>query len=145
MVTIVYGDIFESDADVICHQVNCKGKMGSGVAKQVREKYPLVYSLYHKLCEDNPGDKLLGTVLCCGNIANLFAQENYGYDGKCYTDYEALRQCLSIVNERYAGQKVAIPYLMGCHRGGGDWGVVLEMIQSELTDCDVTLYNYNGG
>lgn len=30
------GDMFASDANVFVHQVNCKGVMGSGVAKQVR-------------------------------------------------------------------------------------------------------------
>ena len=30
------GDMFASDANVFAHHVNCKGVMGSGVAKQVR-------------------------------------------------------------------------------------------------------------
>lgn len=40
MIKHIKGDIFQSGADVILHQVNCQGVMGSGVAKQVREKYP---------------------------------------------------------------------------------------------------------
>lgn len=40
MIKHIKGDIFQSSADVILHQVNCQGVMGSGVAKQVREKYP---------------------------------------------------------------------------------------------------------
>ena len=43
----IYGDIFLSNADAILHQVNCQGVMGSGVAKQVREKYPIVVSINH--------------------------------------------------------------------------------------------------
>ena len=30
------GDILHTEADVICHQVNCKGVMGAGLAKQIR-------------------------------------------------------------------------------------------------------------
>ena len=32
--------------DVICHQVNCQGKMASGIAKQIRNTYPQVYDAY---------------------------------------------------------------------------------------------------
>ena len=140
----VEGDVFESNADVIVHQVNCQGVMGSGVAKQVREKFPEVFKAYQKRCRDTLtplGHTLFvkseGTV-----IANLFAQDKFGYDGKCYTDYEALRQCLTELSARCRGKVVAIPYLMACHRGGGDWDKVSKMIQEVLVDCDVTFYKY---
>ena len=32
------GDILHTEADVICHQVNCKGVMGAGLAKQIRNQ-----------------------------------------------------------------------------------------------------------
>ena len=41
--------------------------------------------------------------------------------------------------------KIAIPYLMGCHRGGGDWEIVSKMIEEELAGCDVTYYRYTAG
>ena len=41
----------ESGCNIICHQVNCQGVMGSGIAKQVREKYPNVYNSYKKACD----------------------------------------------------------------------------------------------
>ena len=40
------GDMFSSAADVLCHQVNCMGRMGSGIAKTVREKFPNVYEAF---------------------------------------------------------------------------------------------------
>lgn len=149
----ICGDIFLSNADVILHQVNCQGVMGSGVAKQVKEKYPVVFNYYKSWC-DNPNIKqgLLGQIQTVYTddsekqaIVNLFAQDRYGYDGKCYTSYEALKSCLIKVNEQFKGKSVAIPYLMACHRGGGDWSVVSKMIEETLTDCDVTLYEYCGG
>lgn len=155
MLKIVDGDIFESDADIIAHQVNCQGVMGSGVAKQVREKFPYVYEYYKSACSE-PHANLLGEcmmvptdpLLCEQWIANLFGQDKFGYDGKCYTDYGKLREALRSLNRFAKGGKptsVAIPYLMGCHRGGGDWEIVSKMIEEELTDCDVTLYRYTGG
>lgn len=75
-IKIIDGDLFTTNAQIICHQVNCQGKMGSGVAKQVREKYPHVYEeykgyveAYRKVVERSTGgyfklklDDLLGIV-----------------------------------------------------------------------------------
>ena len=49
MIKHIKRDIFKSGADLICHQVNCQGVMGSGIAKQVREKYPKVYKEYKRI------------------------------------------------------------------------------------------------
>lgn len=160
----VKDDIFNSNADAILHQVNCQGVMGSGIAKQIKEKYPAVFKYYKALCD---GDKktrkklgfskssLLGWAQVCYKedylvghvkdtqvIVNLFAQDRYGKDGRCYTDYSALNKCLEQVNKRFAGKSVAIPYLMGCGLAGGDWNIVSKLIEETLTDCDVILYEY---
>jgi hypothetical protein len=160
MIKHIKCDIFESGADFICHQVNCQGVMGSGIAKQVRERFPNVYRHYKNLCVEvsNP-KKLLGFVQPCAAdietqkafcviIFNLFAQENFGYDGKCYTDYAALRKCIETVKEVCTKEDtIAFPYLMGCHRGGGDWNVVYKMIEEVFadSDCEVLICEYNGG
>lgn len=148
---IVEGNIFDSRANAILHQVNCQGVMGSGVAKQVKEKYPSVYSNYRMQCCLNKGStsELLGVAQACAisldkYIVNLFAQDKYGRSGGCYTDYEALRNCLRQVNEMFSGKTVAIPYMMSCGRGGGDWNIVCKIIEEELKDCDVTLYRFSG-
>lgn len=162
---LIKGDIFESKADAILHQVNCQGVMGSGVAKQVREKYPVVYQWYKKWCDEyKEVAKSLGKNPLLGRaqivykenvpydqltdkqvIVNLYAQDKYGYGGNCYTDYDALKKCLEYVNQHFKGCSVAIPYLMACHRGGGDWSIVSKLIEETLVDCDVTLYKYCGG
>ena len=46
MIKIIEGNILNAEEDIICHQVNCRGKMGSGLAKQIRDKYPDVYKEY---------------------------------------------------------------------------------------------------
>jgi hypothetical protein len=160
MIKHIKCDIFESGADVILHQVNCQGVMGSGIAKTVKEKFPNVYQNYKYLCDVVTEPKnLLGHVQPCAIdvetekefcvvIFNLFAQENYGYDGKCYTDYVALRKCIELVKEVCAEDDVvAFPYLMGCHRGGGDWSIVHKMIEEVFadSDCEVLICEYNGG
>lgn len=151
MIKHIKCDIFESGADVILHQVNCQGVMGSGIAKQVREKYPEVFDAYKTLC-DIKSDKseLLGTAQFVrvgenGYIVNLFSQENFGYDGKCYTSYNAIRECLEDVNNYFSNETIAIPCLMGCYRGGGDWNVVYKMIEDIFNRNDVLICEYNGG
>ena len=162
-IPIVNGDIFESGAEFILHQVNCQGRMGSGVAKQVRERYPKVFQRYKDFINTyrKHGLTPLGEVQYCTNgekskdgvtsqvIVNMFAQNNYGYDGQLYTDYNALQECLTKVNNTCADLggniDVAIPYLMACHRGGGDWSIVSKMIHDTLKDCDVTFYRYTAG
>lgn len=158
MIKHIECDIFESGARYILHQVNCQGVMGSGVAKQVREKYPKVYDAYKRWCDTMPHNALLGMVqfvktkeeynTSFHGILNLFAQDNFGYDGKCYTDYESLRKCLIYVRNCLVGHPtIAIPYLMSCHRGGGDWNVVYKMIEEVFgdSDCEVLICEYNGG
>ncbi len=160
----IKGNIFDSGADAILHQVNCQGVMGAGLAKQIKEKFPEVYAQYKAACNEDkrwrrqwgwPKSNLLGNILVSSKdwgavdsvdkqvIVNLFSQDRYGCDGHCYTEYDALRRCLERVNERFIGKTVAIPYGMGCGLAGGDWNVVSEIIQDTLVDCDVILYEYD--
>lgn len=152
MIKHVKGDIFKSKATVIVHQVNCQGVMGSGVAKQVRDLYPNVYVKYKELCdrykESNSSKDLLGIAQIVPTnygdtryIANLFAQDSFG-NFKCFTDYDALRKCLIYISLQFRHSSIAIPYLIGCCRGGGDWNIVYKIIEETLSDCDVTLYEY---
>lgn len=155
MIKHIKCDIFESGADIICHQVNCQGVMGSGIAKQVKEKYPKVYEAYVSECKRHSSEELLGgaQVVQLNNticIANLFGQDKYGYDGKVYTDYKALENALfevavwATVNDK---TKIAIPYKLGCARGGGDWNIVYEMITRlfDFEQFEILICEYNGG
>lgn len=153
MIKHIKCDIFESGADVIIHQVNCYGVMGGGVARQVHEKYPRVFERYKELCDKYVDDKsfLLGLAQYVkigeGNyVVNLFAQEDFGYCGKCYTNYKALQRCLESVRdyELLNGKTIAIPYLMSCDRGGGDWNIVYKMIEDIFKDKEVLICEYNG-
>ncbi|MGE6627912.1 macro domain-containing protein [Bacillus pumilus] len=154
MIRIVERNILDTTKNIICHQVNCKGVMGAGLAKQIKSKYPNVYEEYKRLCENqNTKNKLLGAtqfVDVSGNkaIANLFAQYSYGVKTR-QTDYEAMELCLkslyNVVNTDYSKYKdcsIAIPYGIGCGLAGGDWTIVKQMIDDILGDCDVTIYKF---
>lgn len=144
MVEFRIGDILDSDCYLICHQVNCQGVMGAGLARQVRAKYPEVYSQYTKYCYGKYRPGLLGTVQAVKvspdqYVCNLFGQCNYGTD-KRYTDYDAVRKALRTIAHYFPNRTVAIPYKMGCNLGGGDWPTVLSIIEDELKNCRVYIY-----
>lgn len=128
---------------VICHQVNCRGVMGAGLAKQVREAYPDLYEEYRKLCKSHAGhtDKLLGGVMFWaienGNlIANLFGQDGYAFGG-VHTDYNALSNAFALLAQKYPDKTIRIPCRIGCGLGGGDWEKVRQIICETLIDKGV--------
>ena len=141
--SIIYkkGDILTRNTEdvqvVVCHQVNCMGVMGAGLARQVRDQLPKAYYEYKSIC--NGKKNLLGTVQFVDFstsegyiLANCFGQYNYGRGQQ--TNYDALRNCMRQVRETYPEAHVRIPYLMGCGLGEGNWQTVLGIIQEELTD-----------
>lgn len=151
MIKILDGNLFDCNADIICHQCNCQGVMGTGVALEVKRRYPNVFADYKKDYEN--GKLKLGYVCfsLTNNIknqiiANLCGQDKYGYDGSVYTNYDKLQECLNKV-VKYANMNnydrkpvIAFPYLMSCHRGGGDWNKVYKMIEDTFKDFDVEIW-----
>lgn len=129
----------EARRALVCHQVNCKGVMGAGLAKQIKKAYPDLFSLYkHKCNQIQDGFGGLGDVLYYSAIddagyviANIFGQDDYGTD-KRYTDYAALEKAFTSIAADISGYTVRIPYQMGCGLGGGDWNEVLRIIDSTL-------------
>lgn len=158
MIHHVQGDIFETNADVMAHQVNCMGVMGSGVAAQIKERFPKVYIRYRNVCRCSTPDVLLGMAQYVAipapssktrplGIINLFAQKSYGRDER-HTNYDAFRESVRVMkNIMYhrGYQSVALPYKIGCVRGGGDWNKVLRIIEEELSDYEVFLYEKDMG
>jgi O-acetyl-ADP-ribose deacetylase (regulator of RNase III) len=144
MIKVVKGNLLDATETIIAHQVNCQKKMNSGVAKAIREKYPKVFEEYLNT------EPKLGTVGYISvdrrYVANMYAQDMYGYDGKQYTNYEAFRQCckdIVKVCKGASGMEVltaAMPYKIASDRGGADWDKIMDILLEEFTDVDLTLY-----
>ena len=157
----ITGDLIElakqKQFDVIVHGCNCFCKMGSGIAKQIAEKFPAAYDEDKKTIS---GDrKKLGTITYAfmkGEgvyVVNAYTQFNYGYDGEQYVDYDAIRSCFKKIKQKFGmkmGRKLrfGIPKI-GCGLAGGDWEIVSKIIEEEMS-CDdiigedVTLVIYGG-
>ena len=144
------GDITKSDANYICHQVNCQGAMGSGVAKAIKDKWPVVYTDYRRFYESNKpllNEIQIVAVSTEQSVINMFAQEYYGYDRNQYTSYDAFWKCLNkIKNTVPKGSKIAFPSKIGCCRGGANWKVILTMISEVLeSEYNVEIWEYDAG
>lgn len=148
MLTYIQGDIRNTDCKNIAHGVNCRNRMGSGVAKALYEKWPVVKEQFHEryMQERN----ILGTVQPVvvesdGRtnrwVLNMFTQENYGYDGRRYVNYAALVHCFTSVLT-YGLKELAIPKI-GCGLAGGDWDIVSQLIEDSVNGAiDIKVYCY---
>ncbi|AWD93095.1 macro domain protein [Bacillus phage vB_BceM-HSE3] len=155
-VVVLKGDLLKSDCNVIAHQCNCQSTMGSGIAKQIRDRYPQVYDV-DRLSPMKPREKLgklthIAVPEACAigysrQVYNLYGQFNYGMRGKVHTSYDALYSSLvmmfNMVSQYPRGSvKVGLPYGMGCVRGGGDWNRVTRLLEdiSAQYAIDINLY-----
>lgn len=156
MIHIVKGNILDAREDIIAHQANCKGAMGAGLAKQIKERWPDVYTDYvvHCSAHSRSGRELLGTIrmsyifddvnVVPVTICHLFGQDGYSGASKG-TDYKALEHALIRLKKHVESthESIALPYGLGCGLGGGDWdGVVYPMIERIFGNSDVLVTIY---
>jgi O-acetyl-ADP-ribose deacetylase (regulator of RNase III) len=145
---IIYkqGDLIKDGPYRIAHGCNAQGVMRSGIAKQMRETYPEVYTAYsfeyaaHGL---NLGD-VVPAYINYPNITrivfNLITQEYYGRDpNTVYVSYDAVRDCIKSLNTRmgsgdhYETPEIGFP-LIGAGLANGDWDIISKIIEEESTD-----------
>lgn len=152
MIKIVQGDLLEATENILGHQVNCQGAMNSGVAKVIREAYPIVFKEYREYVTSHNGVEDLRKLLLGQTqyvkvdtgkwVANMFGQLNYGYDGVQYTNTNALFTSFKDLRRKAEKHKlsVALPYMIGCYRGGADWKEVENLLLIAFEGYEVTLY-----
>ena len=136
---MIDGNIFDCTENIIVHQTNCQGVMGSGIAKQVKERYPEVFNAYYHYCKTQELKDIFGTALICQvsdykYIANVFGQNTFGQG--LQTNYDMLKNALKEVHDfaKENNLSVAIPYKIGCGLGGGDWNTVYDIITEVFFD-----------
>lgn len=157
MISFVDGNILETDCNIICQSVNHKGVMGSGLALQIKNKYPSIVDGYKKYCYDfdfveirRHGIVYWHPIGSQKYVANIFGQESYGHDDKLYTDYLSLENGMKTIRlqAEYRKWSVAIPFKIGCGLGGGDWNFVLKLIETTFSfspKVNVKIYKYKDG
>jgi O-acetyl-ADP-ribose deacetylase (regulator of RNase III) len=147
-------NILDVENGILFHQVNCQGVMGGGLAGQMREKWPHVFTEYKDFvrimkkfymdlygCYDS--SFLLGKFSMSVikeqqlYIVNVFGQDFFGTQTR-QTRYDAVIKALGNFPKAFCGkgdEKMFFPYGMGCGLGGGDWEIVSKIIEYHYPDA----------
>jgi O-acetyl-ADP-ribose deacetylase (regulator of RNase III) len=121
--------------------------MGAGVAFAIAKKWPEVYDADKQTPR---GDyKKLGTigVVKLKNpeknikyVINQYSQHTFGRDRR-YTNYEAFYNCLVHIRETCEKMEdvktIGFPYKIGCNLAGGNWKIVVNMIETVFEDSSL--------
>lgn len=130
---------------IIVHVVNDVGAWGKGFVLAVSHRWPRVRVAYRsnwrgmKLGDVQFVEAEPGLV-----VANLFGQRGIcGKRSRPPIRYGAVRKGLACVavRARADGAHVSMPRI-GCGLAGGDWEVVLGIIEEELEGLEVTVYEW---
>ena len=137
--------LINGEVDVLLHCCNARGVMGAGIALEIKNRIPDAYEVYkhnHELGSITIGEYLRNDNRC-GYVVNMVAQAGYGITNVRYVDYGMLAKCLNQVEvfSCCTNNKIGIPYKLASDRAGGDWQIVLELVEGILGDkFDITVY-----
>ena len=140
----IKGDLLKlaKDYDIIIHGCNCFNTMGAGIAKQIKEKYPIAYEVD---LETKYGDQdKLGTYTEAYDekddviIINAYTQYYLGSN----FNYEAFKKIMSMINHNFIGKHIAIPQI-GAGIGGGDWSLIKDILNNVMKDVKLTVVYYD--
>jgi len=154
---IITGNLLDmasnGDFDVIVHGCNCQNTMGSGIAKQVKERFP------NSWAADQQTKK--GSIEKLGNwsvnweqpnpgafyLVNAYTQYEYNKPGERkqhfnYTAFALILEKFSLVFKSY---RMGFP-LIGAGLAGGNRSIILGMLEgfSEKMTKDVIVVEYDG-
>ena len=131
------GNLMEVPSGHIVHGCNARGVMGSGVALQIKNKWPSVYQDYRQAFQEQGlrlGDVQPVVVSPELVVWNAITQKTYGSGPHRYVDYEAIARCFEKINTLVSDypdveQKIHIPKI-GAGLAGGDWPAIAAIIDS---------------
>jgi O-acetyl-ADP-ribose deacetylase (regulator of RNase III) len=134
----IKSDITLINRGIIAHGVNCQRTMGSGVAKAIKDKWPVVYEEYMKYPKGRENLGKVNFVPVTANIwvANCFTQIYYGRNSNTkYASPIAIRNCMLSVFPFASSNEtpVCLPKI-GCGLGGLSWKEEVEPIIQEMED-----------
>ena len=131
--------------DVILHGCNCFNTMGAGIALQMRQKFPKAYEVD---CATRAGDiEKLGTISKTTDttpiIVNCYSQYDFRgrRAGRMDLDYNALKSALGLVKKEFTGKKIGMPRI-GAQLAGGDWDIIIRIIEEIFEGEDVTIVTW---
>lgn len=134
--------------DVIVHGCNCQNTMGSGIAREIRQRYPQAYTAD---CEavKNKENKLgtySGVKVGTFWIINAYTQFHYLPRGVDHFDYTGFSQILDNIYKEFPKHRFGFPYI-GMGLAGGNSDRIMMMLEGfasvvNLSGGSVTLVEF---
>ena len=123
----------QGEFDIIVHGCNCFCTMGSGIAREIRERYP---DAYEEDCKTQEGDVFkLGNFTSTHTgkfiIVNAYTQYSFnrGGDRRDVFEYESFSLILRKLAYAYPDRRFGFPYI-GMGLAGGDAARILAMLET---------------
>lgn len=142
------GDIFEQrDLDFIVHQANLHNTFGSGIAAEIKRRYPHAFeadSHAFRVRDAKLGSYSIGCPREAGMpvVVNLYSQDGISATQRT-THYAAMGHSLLRLEESlrtvWGCERLGVPHGIGCGLAGGDWDVVLPILESAFAKSPITL------
>lgn len=154
-------DLADSGAfSAIVHGCNCFHTMGSGIARDIRQRWPSAYEADTRTRLGDPNK--LGQYSNVWEkaksntdfiIINGYTQYYFG-TAERHVSYEAIGRLFQSLNDNemidvinYCNKTelpIGIP-LIGCGLAGGDWGIVYNIIDKVTPRLDIVVVEYEKG
>lgn len=125
MITVLMGNLFESQAQTLVNTINCVGVMGKGIALEFKQRFPDMFADYVARCQRGEvrlGRPYLFKRLLPPWILNFPTKEHW----RASANLQAIIRGLEYLEAHYREwgiQSLALPPL-GCGHGQLEWRVV---------------------
>lgn len=134
MQNIRFGNMLQMEQGILVHGCNAQGVMGSGIAAQIRFRYPEVFEDYSH--DFNTKGLKLGEVIFTEidpaqgfYIASAITQQFYGKDGKKYVSYKGVHDAFKEIAKEAEDRGLSVHYpQIGAGLAGGDWATIQTII-----------------
>lgn len=150
MIKYISGNLFDSNCQTLVNTVNCVGVMGKGIALQFKNKFPDMFLLYRKLCNEEkffPGCLWLWkpseiSMFTQNQQVLCFATKNHWrYNSQIEWIEHGLRTFVTTYKQKGI-TSVAFPKL-GCSNGHLNWNTqVKPLMEKYLSRCDIPIEIY---
>ena len=128
--------------DVIVHGCNCLNTMGSGIAAEIRERYPQAYEVDTKFSQMFTTEEKLGKFSLSFNtfepnvhqftMVNAYTQLNFMPRGVDHFEYDAFKNILDtllwLFSTKQTPTRFGFPYI-GMGLAGGDKDRIVAMLE----------------
>jgi len=145
-ITIVKGNIFNTDKQTLVNAVNCVGVMGAGVALEFKYRYPKMFQKYQAICNAKKLD--IGLLWLYRNeqdkiLLNFPTKKHWRYPSKESYIRAGLEKFCQTYKEKGI-TSVAFPVL-GAGKGGLAPELSLAIMQEYLggLDLDIEIYQFD--